>query len=198
MSQRRIGIYSGTFNPVHAGHIMFALQALDEAGLDTVYFMPERRPHHKQQIEHYGHRVAMLRRALKPHARLQVLETDDISFTVRRTFPRLKQQFSRSDLVFLMGSDVVAGLRHWPAVETLLAGSELVVGRRADTTMARLRYHIAALPINRQSIRILESLQPAVSSSRVRQGLYERRYVPGLLSSVAHYSNRNWLYVDLQ
>lgn len=40
----RIGIYSGSFNPVHAGHIAFALQALESANLKTIYFLPERRP----------------------------------------------------------------------------------------------------------------------------------------------------------
>src|SRR5581483_3364510 len=88
---KRIGIYSGVFDPVHAGHIGFALQAVERAGLDKVYFLPERRPYHKQGVEHFGHRVAMLKRATRPHPALSVLELEDISFTVERTLPKLQK-----------------------------------------------------------------------------------------------------------
>jgi cytidyltransferase-like protein len=63
-TQSRIGIYSGTFDPVHAGHMAFALQAMQEAKLDRLYFLPERRPRYKQGVEHFAHRVAMLERAI--------------------------------------------------------------------------------------------------------------------------------------
>ena len=128
----RIGIYSGTFNPVHSGHVTFALQALQTAKLDKVYFLPERRPRYKQHVEHYGHRVAMIRQALQLHPKLDVLETDDVSFTVSRTLPRLELQFPGAQLVFLMGSDVVTHLHAWPGADILLARSELAVGLRAD------------------------------------------------------------------
>jgi nicotinate-nucleotide adenylyltransferase len=73
MANNRIGIYSGTFDPVHSGHISFALQSLKAAKLDKVYFLPERRPRNKQQVEHFGHRVAMLKRAIKPYPEFNVL-----------------------------------------------------------------------------------------------------------------------------
>ena len=47
----RIGIYAGTFDPVHAGHVAFALQSLEAAKLDRVYFLPERRPRGKRQVK---------------------------------------------------------------------------------------------------------------------------------------------------
>src|SRR4051812_30950138 len=120
----RVGIYAGTFDPVHAGHLTFALQALTAAKLDKVYFLPERRPQGKQHVEHFGHRVAMLRRAVKPHPQFEVLELVDVSFSVERTLPELKNLFKASRLVFLFGSDVVARLQDWPKSELLLAESE--------------------------------------------------------------------------
>jgi len=194
---KRIGIYSGTFNPVHSGHITFALQTLERAGLDAIYFMPERRPRHKQNVEHYGHRVAMLQRALQPHPRLEVLETDDVSFTVARTYTRLRHQFVDAELVFLMGSDVLRHLQSWPRVENLLSASELVVGLRAEDTLQEVYTQLATLPIANSRTHIIKSFAPDVSSHEVRKGLRERRYVRGLLLSVLNYSNRNWLYVSL-
>lgn len=193
----RIGIYSGTFNPVHSGHITFALQALERARLDIIYFMPERRPRQKRHVEHYGHRVAMVNRALQPHPRLDVLETDDVSFTVARTFRRLAQRFEGAQLVFLVGSDVACHMHSWPLVENLLASSELVVGMRVDASADELRRSLAALPIPYSRVHVVNSYAPDVSSSEVRRALGERRHVRGILPSVVHYSNRNWLYVSL-
>jgi len=79
---------AGTFNPVHAGHMAFALQSLKEAKLDMIYFLPERQPRHKQGVEHFAHRVAMLQRAIRPYRRFGVLELTDVNFTPERTKPR--------------------------------------------------------------------------------------------------------------
>jgi nicotinate-nucleotide adenylyltransferase len=189
---KRIGIFAGTFNPIHSGHISFALQALETAGIDKIYLMPERRPRHKTNVEHYGHRVAMIRRALLPHPRLEVLETDDVSFTVNRTLPRLKNSFKGSELIFLVGSDVVPHILDWPGGSKLLAEHELIIGQRADM----LETPLIEAPVLRR-LQILDHPAPEISSREVRKGLRERRYVRGLLSSVVHYSNRNWLYVSV-
>ena len=193
----RIGIYSGTFNPVHSGHVTFALQTLQAANLDKIYFLPERRPRYKKNVEHYGHRVAMIHQALQLHPKLEVLETDDVSFTVSRTLPRLEFQFPGAQLVFLMGSDVASHIHDWPNASLLLSRSELAVGLRADDSWHDIRLRLSALSITHDRVHVVESFAPDVSSKQVRQGLRERRYVHGLLSSVAHYSNRNWLYVSL-
>lgn len=193
---KRIGIYAGIFDPVHAGHIAFALQAIQKAGLDKVYFMPERRPWHKQGVEHFGHRVAMLTRATKPHSKLGVLELEDISFTIERTLPKLQKRFAGSQLVFLFGSDVITQLPSWPKVENLLACSELVVGIRKQAALPHIRQDIMGWPIRPQKLHIFESYAPDVSSGKIREALRRRTYVRGLLASVARYANRNWLYVS--
>src|SRR5579884_659964 len=127
---KRIGIYPGTFDPVHAGHIAFALQALQSANLDMVYFMPERRPRAKTNVEHFAHRVAMLKQAIKPHPQFKVIELVDVSFNVERTLPKLKNMFDSKELVFLFGSDVVKNLGHWPLADRLIESSEIVIGLR--------------------------------------------------------------------
>jgi nicotinic acid mononucleotide adenylyltransferase len=139
----------------------------------------------------------MIRQALKLHPKLEVLETDDVSFTVSRTLPRLELQFPGAQLVFLMGSDIVAHLHSWPNADLLLRRSELAVGLRTDASWHDVRLRLSALPTSHDRVHIVESFAPDVSSKQVRQGLRERRYVRGLLSSVAHYSNRNWLYISL-
>lgn len=194
----RIGIYAGTFNPVHSGHIAFALQALEAAALDTVYFLPERQPRGKQAVEHFGHRVGMLERALKPHPRLKTLELVDVNFSVTRTLPQLQQRFEGSQLVFLFGSDVVPGLADWPHAARLLKDNELVIGIRSRDNRENLRGIIENWPAQPKSVTVFDSYAPDVSSGIVREALRAgQATVPGLLTSVERYSDRHWLYVSL-
>jgi nicotinate-nucleotide adenylyltransferase len=193
----RIGIYAGTFDPVHAGHVAFALQAMHHAKLDELYFLPERRPRRKQSVEHFAHRVAMLERAARPYPKIGVIELVDINFTVERTLPKLQQRFKDSQLVFLVGSDSVKWLPEWPNAERLLSATELVVGVRKGDNVADMKRTIAAWPQQPQALIIFKSYAADVSSRIVRDGLRQRQVPRGLLQSVARYSDRHWLYVSL-
>ncbi len=197
MAGRRIGIYAGTFDPVHSGHIAFALQALRAVNLDKIYFLPERRPRDKQQVEHFGHRVAMLKQALKPYPEFSMLELVEVSFSVERTLPKLRQKFKDSQLVFLFGSDVAIGLAAWPNVKQLLASAELVIGLRNQDDRHSLHTVIEDWPIAPEAVSILNSFAPDVSSGNVRDALRKRQSAAGLLTSVERYSDHHWLYISL-
>ncbi len=193
----RIGIYAGTFDPVHAGHVTFALQSLRAAKLDKVYFLPERRPRSKQQVEHFGHRVAMLNRAVKPYPEFEVLELVDISFSVERTLPKLRQLFPGAELVFLFGSDVIPSLANWPNAKELLKNNELVIGLRFKVNKSHLQAIVESWSTQPKLVTMFDSFAPEVSSGNVREALRLRRPTGGILKSVEQYSNHNWLYVSL-
>lgn len=192
----RVGIFSGSFNPVHSGHIAFALQALESANLDKIYFLPERRPALKQ-VEHFGHRAAMIKQAIKPHPKLKIIELTDISFSIERTLPKLRTLFAGDQLVFLVGSDIAESLVHWPKANRLLKSSELVIGVREGQDKFKLTTVISSWPTKPKSTLILEAWAPSVSSTRVREALIRNKEEAGILTSVERYSNKNWLYVSV-
>ena len=196
-TNNRIGIYAGTFNPVHTGHIAFALQAVAAAQLDSVYFMPERRPREKATVEHFGHRMAMLERATRPHPKLEVLDLVDVNFSVLRTLPQLQLLFPDSQLVFLVGSDVAPSVPQWPYAEQLLRQAELVVGVRAGDDPEVLKALIASWDPSPLAVTIFDSYAPSVSSSTIREAIQNREIISGLLPSVQRYSDHHWLYVSL-
>lgn len=193
-TKRRVGIYSGTFDPVHAGHIAFALQAATAAGLNRVYFVPERAPRGKRHVTHYAHRVAMIRRATRPYTQLDVLELEDKTFSVAHTLPRLRRDFPQSELVYLCGSDVIAHMAQWPHVARFLQQVELCVGRRGNETQLSIEQMLKTLPPPLR-VTFFDSHAPAVSSSQVRAALREKRGVRGLLASVKVYAAQEWLYL---
>src|SRR3954451_17379308 len=103
---QRIGIFAGSFDPIHKGHIAFALKAAESAELDEVYFLPEQRPRGKEGITHISHRLAMLELAARAHAKLGVIDLPDKQFWMSKAWPRLRQRFPGDKLFLLMGVDV--------------------------------------------------------------------------------------------
>ncbi|MDL2363318.1 MAG: hypothetical protein QFB86_02980 [Patescibacteria group bacterium] len=197
MANRRVGVYAGTFNPVHAGHIAFALQALATAKLDGIYFLPERQPRYKKGVEHFAHRLAMLDRALEPHPKLRALDLPDINFTVQRTLPRLQKIHPDDQLVFLVGSELLATLPGWPYSDQLLKQAELVIGLRGFDTAEDVDKELSVWKIQPKFTHIVQSYAPRISSTVIRDALRRKQRVQGLLHSVERYSDRHWLYVSL-
>jgi nicotinate-nucleotide adenylyltransferase len=198
IKQTRIGIYSGTFDPVHTGHVAFALQAMKEAGLDRIVFLPERNPRRKAGVEHFGHRTAMLSRATKPYPNMSVLELTDKMFTVAKTLPQLQALFPDAQLVMLMGSDAALHIPYWQYANRMLESCELVVGVRSAHQLADVWAHIGMWQIQPQQLYVVESFAPHVSSSAVREALRKRKHTAGLLASVRRYARGNWLYISLE
>lgn len=192
----RIGIYAGAFDPVHAGHIAFALQALELAQLDEIVFLPERRPRAKPGVEHYAHRIAMLKKALRPHPMLSVMETVERNYSVTRTLPALQQLFKGARLVMLIGSDVALCLAQWPHAAQLLKQTELVIGIRSQHQADELLTAIRDWPLRPLDLKIIDSYAPDISSSQIRLALSADSTTKGLLSSVHRYALQEWLYVS--
>lgn len=194
---KRIGIYAGTFNPIHAGHIGFALQAKAAAKLHEVCFLPERHPRQKVGTEHYGHRVAMITKAITPYAAFSVGELPDINFTVKKTLPELEKRYKGCQLVLMVGSDVIPHLASWEYSERLLRSCELVVGIRAGDDEQTIKKYIETLPVTPQNVYLFQSYGDDISSTQIREALLARGYAKGLLTSVQSYSNKHWLYVTV-
>ncbi|GEM_PF-573489 len=193
----RIGILAGTFDPVHIGHITFALQAIEHANLDEVVFLPERRPRHKIGTEHFAHRASMIRQAIKLHPQLSLLEVVEARLDTTRTLPRLRAVFPDAELVLLVGSDVLPSIPNWSRSARLLNQVELVVGVREGESPESMELQVAMWPEQPKSLSVFPSFAPAVSSSKVRSMLRAGNASHGVLASVRRYSLRNWLYVRL-
>lgn len=193
----RIGIYSGTFDPVHKGHVAFALEALKIAELDIVYFAPEIKPRRKEDCTHIAHRVAMLELALRLHPKLSVLELPDAYFEPRKTYTRLRALFPQDEIALLIGEDLLEYMHSWPHVNQLLPNIELIVGFRKNHTRFSSQKIIAELPAQPKASYFVETRYGSVSSLGIRQALIHNKKTDDILVSVARYAHKEWLYHDL-
>lgn len=191
---RRIGIYAGSFDPVHKGHVAFALEALEVANLDLVYFLPETQPRHKTGITHATHRLSMLKLATRAHPKLKVLELPDKRFSVATTLPRLKKKFPDDQLMLLVGSDVLMHLPRWKHIDELLLQTGLMVAVRSEAEISVSMEVVNGLPKPLRELHIIESLEPTISSRHIRQSIRLGHKPRDILPSVYDYSKKHWLY----
>lgn len=191
----RIGIYAGTFDPIHKGHIAFALQSLQDARLDHVVFIPEQKPRGKDGATHIGHRVAMLERALRPYPRLSIRELPDKHFSIPRSVTRLSNMYPSAQLFRLIGSDVVETMPYWPNLEVMFQKMGLVIGLRDDADPALIAEQLADLPARPHEVHVVATQHPIVSSTIVRLSLSRHRSHLALPRLIEQYVRENWLYV---
>jgi nicotinate-nucleotide adenylyltransferase len=139
MKTQRIGIYPGTFDPVHPGHIAFAREALQACQLDEVILLPERLPRGKQHVTGLAQRVTLLTKATATVANVRIAQLQSDQFTVAGTLPELEQLFPDAELTLLVGSDIARTfLYRWPGLEILLASMRLAIGLRGHDTPSEI------------------------------------------------------------
>ena len=165
--KKNIGIYSGTFDPIHAGHIAFALEAARSAKLDSVFFLLERTPRHKPHATPYELRIDHVKTALVPHAQLEVLELPDMQLSVLQTLPEIEKQSPMATYHMLIGSDVVTHLHTWPDIEALLQRWRLVIGNRTSDDEAATKEAIGSLGASARTS-FVTTAQSHLSSSMFR------------------------------
>ncbi|BEV01172.1 nicotinate (nicotinamide) nucleotide adenylyltransferase [Novosphingobium olei] len=123
----RIGLFGGSFNPVHLGHIAVARAALDRLGLDKVVFIPSRHPPLKgaEGLMPADLRLALVRAALTDEPAMECnaieIEREGPSFTVDTVEALLPTFPAGAELYFLLGADCLARLPRWKGIERLHA-----------------------------------------------------------------------------
>ena len=134
----RIGIYGGTFNPPHIGHIQAAQQALASLKLDRILLIPDRIAPHKEIPSGSPtpqQRMDMLHLAVKNRPGLEVsdieLKREGVSYTYL-TVEELKAQYPEAELVLLMGTDMFLSFLTWRNPEEIMKNVTLGVFCRGE------------------------------------------------------------------
>jgi len=132
----QIGIFGGTFNPVHEGHLAIAEEVRKTLGLDCVLFIPAGRPPHKRgrKILPSRHRLEMVRLAVRDHIGLDVSELEirrpGKSYTIE-TVKQLERQYPKGTRFYLiLGLDAFLDISTWRSPNDLLSRCNAIVVSR--------------------------------------------------------------------
>ena len=197
----RIGIYGGTFNPPHLGHILAALQAVRSLRLDRLLLIPDRVAPHKVLPEGSAspeQRMEMLVRAVAEHPELEVsdleLRRDGVSYTYL-TIQELKAQHPDAQLVLIMGTDMFLSFENWKNTHIILENASLGVLYRGEKgEMERIAAQKAHMEALGATVELAENQALPISSTDVRRMLVFRCADDVLLPAVNAYIQMNNLY----
>ncbi|MDR2550911.1 MAG: nicotinate (nicotinamide) nucleotide adenylyltransferase [Desulfobulbus sp.] len=213
----RIGLFGGTFDPVHQGHIELALHVLARCRLDRLLFIPALLPPHKQQpVASFAHRAGMIEAALadcrQTDGRVRCSRIEERlpapSYTLNTVRALISEEAGcRYSLV--IGADSLLDLPHWHRIDELLQTVDLIVVKRDEIDRAAVDRALAALTPafvpnpghcdrwHGQGGRIalyLDDIELPVSSSAIREEL-AKGMAPALLPpSVLAHVRRHRLY----
>jgi len=139
----RLGIFGGTFDPVHYGHLLLAEQCLEQCRLDQVWFLPAGVPPHKLErtIASGKARAEMLELAVAGHGRFRIdrreLDRADPCYTVE-TLTALHAEDPARELYFLLGADSLVDFPTWREPRRIVELARLAVVNRGEAPLADL------------------------------------------------------------
>lgn len=140
----KTGIFGGSFNPVHNGHIHLARAVMEELALDRIFFVPSRISPHRSSDEYVSgeDRLEMLRLACSGHKGLEVsdyeIRSDRVSYSIY-TVEHFRRLYPEDELFLLVGSDMLLSFDKWYRFEDILSQVSLAVVSREDGDIESLR-----------------------------------------------------------
>jgi len=199
-----LGVFGGTFDPIHVAHLAVAEAARDALDLRRVLFVPAARPPHKaaQRVSHAADRLAMVRAAIADNGAFAVstveLERDGPSYTVDTLRELATYEGADTRLALILSAEAFADFPSWRDPAGILALATLVVVPRDGYPDADPAALTAAIPgLTAPRIVVLDGPRMQLSASeiraRARTGRSLRYLVP---DAVATYIGDHALYHD--
>lgn len=195
----RIGLFGGTFDPVHSGHIALAKRVLKDFSLDRLIFIPAGNPPHKQknEITSAAHRVNMVRLATENEPKFFVSDYEEKSETPNYsylTISHFKKVFPDDEIFFLIGGDSFRNLPDWKNYRTLLGLCTFVVVPRPGVERKEYleKFHGDEVP---PRVFFLKDFSYDLSSTEVRKNFAQGENAEGKVPKAVHtYIQENQLY----
>ena len=198
---QRIGIYGGTFNPPHIGHVQAATQAYQALGLQKLLLIPDSIAPHKILPEGTPtpeQRCEMIRLAAEDCPGLEIsdleLQRPGISYTCE-TVAQLRQEYPEDQLCLIVGSDMFLSFETWKNYESLLKTVTLAVlcrGNRGEKE--KIQVQKANLEAQGGRIQVIDNVITDISSTQVRRLLAFGCRDAFLCPKVAQYIEDHGLY----
>ena len=171
---KKVGIYSGSFNPIHHGHVMLASYLVEFSDLDELWFVvsPQNPLKKKEDLLDDDERLKMVQLAIGDDPRIRVSDIEmhlpTPSYTIN-TLTALSEQHPDSEFVFICGMDSLQSLKNWREYQKILDNYELLVFPREGYDGGEL--------VSYPSVTVLKTPILEISSTFIRQCVKEGRDV---------------------
>jgi nicotinate-nucleotide adenylyltransferase len=170
ISDMRIGILGGTFNPIHIGHLILAEEARERLGLGKVIFVPTYLPPHKDNsdIAPCQHRLTMIKLATSGNKYFSVsdieIKRNGLSYTID-TLREFENLYPKDELYFIIGSDLLKYLDEWKDLNEIIKMVRFIVVTRPAYPLEKIPSYISTVPIRAVDISAFE-IRRCIKESR--------------------------------
>ena len=166
--KKKIGVFGGTFDPVHKGHAEVVAMVKKEIKPDKIYVVPARNPWMKKdkKIASFKHRVEMLKVAFGATENVEIIadeKEEEVSYT-KKTLAKIEKKHPGSELYLVLGEDVVKRINEWKDIKEVLKKVTTVCvkrGRQGDGNTARQLKEISP----EAKVIVLEKVNSSASST---------------------------------
>ncbi len=197
--EQAIGIFGGTFNPIHNAHIEVAMSAYKECNLSKVIFLPNGNPPHKagEKIADKIHRLNMIKLAIKDYDMFEVsdyeLNRTEPSYTID-TNRHFKTLYS-CPVYFIIGADSLFTLSEWRNYETLKKECFFIVADRVYSEDYDIKKYCDNYNKSGGTVKLLTMSKYDVSSTDIRQSVEADEKIKTLIpQSVLNYIKEHNVY----
>lgn len=202
--EKRIGIFGGSFNPIHIGHLIIAESAWREFNLEKVIFIPTGDTPHKS-MNHIDKtdRFEMVKQAIRGNTHFSIspieIKRSGPSYTVD-TIHEIKQELHRDyQLYFIAGTDAVADLPHWKYNRELLNSCHFICASRPGSLKEMERSVNYFGELGKKKIHFLKTPELEISSTVLREWIKSGHSVKYMIpDSVIQYINEHNLYRGIE
>lgn len=202
MTNNRIGIMGGTFDPIHYGHLVIANEVLDKYDMEKIVFIPAGKPPHKKGPKANPlDRLFMANLATLSNDRFVVSDIEikkaEMSYTIN-TIKELVKTYANSELYFITGMDALLDLPNWYKADELLELCKFIAVKRPEyNTLAIENKFNEILDKFNGQIELLQVPMLQISSTDIRKRILTGRSVKYLLPDIVEeYIIKNKLYAE--
>lgn len=179
----KIGIYGGTFDPVHYGHLISADYLISAQEVDKIVFVPTADAYYKESSP-FSERIYMLFLAIKKYKKFKISNIEHIKKCKGRAYLMLKEieKKCNDELYYIMGSDAVFDIESWYNCEKLLREFKFLVLKRPGYSFDEIDRQVIYLNEKYNAfIKLINTPQIEISSTYIRENLKNKKSIDFLL-----------------
>ena len=198
----KIGIFGGTFNPIHLGHIRLGQLVLDEIKLDKILYIPDNTPPHKsdKDLACGEDRLNMINISLKDHIDMESsdieLKREGKSYSFE-TLLELKKLYPNDELYLITGADMFLTLDKWREPETIFKTANIIGVPRVKSDFEKMEEYAEKVikPMGAKVFMLSQTVFDTASSTYVRENIDDYQKIKDMITpEVYRYITEKGLY----
>ena len=196
----KIGLFGGTFDPIHIGHLIIMENVINAMNLDKIYILPNSNPPHKLQNKKTDIkiRLKMVREAIKDNHKIEINDYDYRNNSIHYTYQTIdffKKTYPDDEFYFIIGEDSFLDIQKWKNYKQILK-ENLIVFKRYSEINSSLLSEINEIKKYNKNIYLIDNIALDISSTLIRSLVKDKKSIKYLVNDkVIEIINRENLYV---